>query len=139
MAAPDVGDPAIGAAMLEQLGASIDIDDLMNVRHRELAAGLRRYLSERLALVQQEIEEAPPRFERRLAIVREAMRAAAARGAAIEDAIGHALVTGGLLGDLERVIMRRMLGAIEADLAAVAQELAEVAMDAAWIDHGVSG
>lgn len=139
MAAPRTGDPAFGAALLRQLTASIDDEGMMTEQHRELAATLRRHLFERAAAVVEEAVALPPRFDRRLDVVRRVMHATASRGAAIEDAIGHALVTGGLLGDLERVIMRQMLATIRIDLDAVERELEDVTMDAAWVDHGGPG
>jgi hypothetical protein len=139
MVAPDTGDPAIGAALLEQLAASIDDDGPMTHQHREIAAGLRRHLAGRARAVDDDVDALQPRYGRRLEAVRAAMHAAASRGAAIEDAIAHALVTGGLLGDLERVIMKRMLTTIGSDVEAASRELDEVTMDAAWIDHGGPG
>lgn len=139
MAAPTAGDPAFGAALMEQLAASIDHDELMTLQHRELAAALRRHLFARAASVVEEATALPPRFDRRLDAARATMHGAASRGAAIEDAIGHAIVSGGLLGDLERVIMKRMLATIHDDLGAVDRELEDVTMDGAWTDHGGPG
>lgn len=139
MAAPNAGEPEFGIALLEQLTASIDDEAMMTEQHREIAGGLRRHLFARAAMVVEEAVALPPRFDRRLDVVRAAVHAAASRGAAIEDAIGHALVTGGLLGDLERVIIQRMLATIRVDLEAIDAELEEITMDAAWIDHGGPG
>ncbi|MEQ9322420.1 MAG: hypothetical protein RIF41_24860 [Polyangiaceae bacterium] len=139
MAAPNAGDPGFGDALLTQLTASIDEEGMMTEQHREIAAALRRHLFERAAMVVEEAVALPPRFDRRLDVVRAAVHATASRGAAIEDAIGHALVTGGLLGDHERIIIRRMLATIRVDLDAIESELEDVTLDAAWVDHGGPG
>jgi hypothetical protein len=135
----DTSDPAIGDALIRQLMASIGEGGLVTVEHRGLAASLRRHLDHRVDAVRAELANLPPRFEMPLQHLVDAVQHAAARGAAIEDAVAHGLVTGGLLGELERVVIRRMLSSIATDLEAVRVGLVEAAMDAAWIDHGGRG
>lgn len=132
-------DPGVGAALVAQLKASMDEGGMITAQHREIVASLRRHLDGRSSAIRAEIATLPPYYEGRLRHLVEAVTHAAARGAAIEDAISHVLMLGGLLGELERLIILRLLVAIESDLEAARVELVEATMEAAWVDHGGPG
>jgi hypothetical protein len=132
-------DPAVGMALINQLVTSIDGRELLTAEHRHLVAALRRHLDARASAARAMVEEIVPRKAGSVRRLAESMEGAAERVASVEDAIVHAMVVAGMLGDLERVIILRILSVVRGAVIRLDAQMTEVLMSAEWVDIGGSG